>query len=137
MNHLQAKRVSVGPDFCFGQKRSGTAVDLQAIASFYGIDVMIAPIRDLDGERISSSAIRQALLDGNLQLANHLLGDSYCLVGTVSQGQQLGRTLGFPTANLKLPPKNLYRNLAFMQFASSYRMNGPSSIWLKLLCIRE
>jgi riboflavin kinase/FMN adenylyltransferase len=100
---LQVKRVSVGQDFCFGRQRAGTAGDLQAIASHYGIEVAIVSLHQLEGERISSSAIRQALQEGELQLANQLLGRPYSLVGTVAQGQQLGRTLGFPTANLDLP----------------------------------
>jgi riboflavin kinase/FMN adenylyltransferase len=100
---LQAKWVSVGQDFCFGRQRTGTARDLETIASRYGIEVAIVDLHRLEGERISSSAIRQALQEGELHLANQLLGRPYSLVGTVTQGQQLGRTLGFPTANLALP----------------------------------
>ncbi|MGA7934255.1 MAG: bifunctional riboflavin kinase/FAD synthetase [Kovacikia sp.] len=100
---LRAKHVSVGLDFCFGRQRAGTAADLQTIAATHGVAVTIAPLKSLEGGRISSSAIRQALQVGDLQIANRLLGRSYCLVGKVFQGQQLGRTLGFPTANLQLP----------------------------------
>jgi riboflavin kinase/FMN adenylyltransferase len=100
---LMARRISVGQDFCFGRQRSGTALDLQAIAGTYDIEVVIAPLKQSNGDRISSSAIRQALEAGNLSLANTLLGRSYLLMGQVVQGQQLGRTLGFPTANLRLP----------------------------------
>jgi len=100
---LAVQRISVGQDFCFGHQRSGTALDLQAIAAGYGIEVVIAPLQQCQGDRISSSAIRQALEVGNLSLANTLLGRSYLLIGEVIQGRQLGRTLGFPTANLKLP----------------------------------
>lgn len=102
---LQAKRISVGLDFCFGQGRAGKAADLQAIAGQQGVEVAIAPLKLLEGTRISSSAIRQALQEGNLEYANYLLGRSYSLVGVVVQGQQLGRKLGFPTANLQLPPE--------------------------------
>lgn len=100
---LAVQRISVGQDFCFGHQRSGTALDLQAIAAGYGIEVVIAPLQESHGDRISSSAIRQALQVGDLPLANTLLGRSYLLIGEVIQGQQLGRTLGFPTANLQLP----------------------------------
>jgi riboflavin kinase/FMN adenylyltransferase len=100
---LQAKAISVGQDFCFGQGRVGTVTDLQAIATGYGIQVAIAPLKALDQKRVSSSAIRAALLQGDIAQANRLLGRPYSLVGTVVQGQQLGRTLGFPTANLALP----------------------------------
>jgi riboflavin kinase/FMN adenylyltransferase len=110
---LQARRISVGQDFCFGRQRSGTALDLQAIAATYGIEVEIAPLQQVEGDRagadppvrISSSAIRLALQQGDLETANHLLGYPYCLVGNVVEGQQLGRVLGFPTANLQLRPE--------------------------------
>jgi riboflavin kinase / FMN adenylyltransferase len=105
LNRLQAGRISVGQDFRFGCKRAGTATDLQAIAANFGISVSIVPLLTFQGERISSSAIREALQEGNLQGANRMLGRSYCLVGEVVQGQQVGRTIGFPTANLQLPPE--------------------------------
>lgn len=100
---LQAKQISVGFDFRFGCQRAGTAVELRAIAATYGIQVMIVPPQTCEGERISSSAIRQALQQGNLQQANRLLGRPYNLVGQVVRGQQLGQQLGFPTANLQVP----------------------------------
>lgn len=103
VEHLQACRVSVGSNFCFGQKRSGTVADLQAIGADHGIEVAIAPLAMLAEERVSSSAIRQALQAGKIPQANRLLGRSYRLIGQVVGGQQRGRTIGFPTANLQLP----------------------------------
>ncbi len=100
---LGVQEISVGQDFCFGCKRLGTSEDLKAIASQYGVTVHIVPLRTLKGDRISSSAIRQALQQGDVELANRLLGRPYALVGDVEYGQQVGRTLGFPTANLRLP----------------------------------
>jgi len=105
VDKLQARLVSVGLDFCFGKGRKGTAGDLKEIASRYGVEVVIAPLKLLNETRISSSRIRQALLEGNVQYANYLLGRPYSLVGQVVQGRQLGRTIGFPTANLQLPPE--------------------------------
>jgi riboflavin kinase / FMN adenylyltransferase len=105
VRQLQAQRIGVGQDFHFGRQRAGTAVDLQAIAANYGIETTILPLYILDGERVSSSNIRQALTQGDLDTAHRLLGRSYSLTGTVVKGQQLGRTLGFPTANLQLPPE--------------------------------
>lgn len=102
---LQARLVSVGLDFCFGKGRQGTAQDLKELASRYGVEIAIAPLKVLNETRISSSRIRQALLEGNVQYANYLLGRPYSLVGQVVVGQQLGRTIGFPTANLQLPPE--------------------------------
>jgi len=103
VEQLRVKHISIGADFRFGYKRSGTAADLRSLAGKYGIDVAIAPLQTSQAERISSSRIRQALQDGHLETANQLLGRPYSLTGTVVIGQQLGRTIGFPTANLKLP----------------------------------
>lgn len=103
VQQLCCQRISVGEDFRFGWKRSGTASDLSAIAAQFGIPVTIVPLHNCEGERISSSSIRQALEQGDLQRAKTLLGRHYTLTGTVVKGQQLGRTIGFPTANLELP----------------------------------
>ena len=106
VRQLKASRISVGVDFRFGRGRAGTAVDLQSIASGYGIDVALVPLHNCgEGERISSSAIREGLASGDLRRANQLLGRPYSLVGTVVGGQRLGRTIGFPTANIELPPE--------------------------------
>ncbi|MDY6782856.1 MAG: bifunctional riboflavin kinase/FAD synthetase [Cyanobacteriota bacterium] len=103
VEQLRATHISVGEDFRFGYKRSGTAADLHAIAREFGIKVAIATLSNSNGERISSSLIRQALQDGKIQQVERLLGRAYTLTGSVATGQKLGRTLGFPTANLKLP----------------------------------
>lgn len=108
---LKAKRVSVGQDFCFGHRRCGTSADLQAIAAQYNVEVNIVPIQNSQGERISSSAIREALASGNIEIANWMLGRPYTLTGVVVKGQQLGRTLGFPTANLEIPSDKLLPRL--------------------------
>lgn len=100
---LQAQRISVGQDFRFGQQRSGTIADLQIIAAQHGVPVEVAPLHLHQEERISSSAIRHALSCGAIEQANRLLGRSYKLMGEVVGGRQLGRTIGFPTANLQLP----------------------------------
>ena len=106
VQQLQASRISVGMDFRFGRGRAGTAADLQSIASSYGIDVSLIGLHTCDeGDRISSSIIRESLASGDLKRANQLLGRPYSLVGTVVGGQRLGRTIGFPTANLELPPE--------------------------------
>ncbi len=104
IKQLQACCISVGEDFRFGHRRAGTVDDLKAIAQPYGVTVNIVPLNKIDGLRISSSAIRQALSQGDILQASQLLGRPYRLIGEVIQGQQLGRTLGFPTANLQLSP---------------------------------
>lgn len=111
VDKLRSHKVSVGEDFRFGQKRAGTTADLRAIAVNYGINVNILPLQTCEGERISSSFIRSSLQQGDVKAANRLLGRPYTLTGKVIPGQQLGRKLGFPTANLQLPaakflPKN-------------------------------
>ncbi len=123
VRQLQAERVSIGFDFRFGYQRSGTAADLEAIAAPYGIQVTVVSPHTCEGERISSSAIRQALQQGNLQRANQLLGRPYTLVGKVVRGQQLGQTIGFPTANLVVPVEK------FLPRQGVYGVRVQSSEW--------
>ncbi|TVQ06959.1 MAG: bifunctional riboflavin kinase/FAD synthetase [Leptolyngbya sp. DLM2.Bin27] len=103
VKQLQVQQISVGKDFCFGRQRQGTVDDLKALAARHGVQVHIAPLTCQGAERISSSRIRQALENTDLKTVEALLGRPYSLVGRVVQGQQLGRTIGFPTANLHLP----------------------------------
>ncbi|MGF1540003.1 MAG: bifunctional riboflavin kinase/FAD synthetase [Pleurocapsa sp.] len=122
VKQLQAKYISVGEDFRFGNQRKGTALDLKQMAANWGVKVHLNTLhkcRHFDSlkcdrevpplcrgrkeVRISSSLIRQALLDGQVERANFMLGRPYQLIGKVVAGQQLGRTIGFPTANLQLP----------------------------------
>jgi riboflavin kinase/FMN adenylyltransferase len=110
VEQLQCQQISVGQDFCFGQKRMGTAQDLQILAGKYNIPVTIVPIKTdtdnlaaTDDTRISTSLIRDNLEAGDIQKANRLLGRPYTLTGVVVAGQKLGRTIGFPTANIQLP----------------------------------
>jgi riboflavin kinase / FMN adenylyltransferase len=115
VHQLKAQSISVGFNFCFGYQRSGTAEDLKAIAAQYGIPVEIVAPQTLEDEQVSSSEIRQALGSGDIDRATRLLGRPYTLTGTVVQGQQVGRTIGFPTANLSvsvekfIPRRGVYR----------------------------
>jgi riboflavin kinase/FMN adenylyltransferase len=127
VQQLCCQKISVGENFCFGKQRCGTARDLKVIAASFGIPVTIVPIHARAGDRISSSAIRQALEHSELQRVQELLGRPYTLTGTVVQGQQLGRTIGFPTANIAVPPekflpaKGVYAVRVFVQGADSYQ----------------
>ena len=103
VKHLRVQQISVGQDFCFGKGRRGTVNDLSTLAARHGVQVHIAPLACLGRDRISSSRIRQALEHTDLATARALLGRPYSLVGRVVQGDQLGRTIGFPTATLHLP----------------------------------
>jgi riboflavin kinase / FMN adenylyltransferase len=104
-DRLQAKFISVGEDFRFGNQRAGAATDLVALTANIGIPTRIAPL-EMNGEsRISSSQIRAALLAADLKFTQELLGRYYSIFGTVMNGQAIGRSIGFPTANLKYPPE--------------------------------
>jgi riboflavin kinase/FMN adenylyltransferase len=101
---LAARSVTVGEDFRFGAKRAGTTADLVAVGRRLGFDVdVVAPVIDGDGDRFSSSAIREALAAGDIAAANRGLGYRWFVTGTVIPGEKRGRELGFPTANIRLP----------------------------------
>ena len=102
---IQAKFVSVGEDFRFGNQRAGAATDLVELTAQIGVPTRIAPLETDGDSRISSSRIRAALLAADLTLAQILLGRYYSIVGTVVSGQAIGRSIGFPTANLQYPPE--------------------------------
>ena len=103
---LSASHVVVGYDFGFGAGRSGTAEDLQALGDTYGFGVSRVAAVSIDGEKIGSTRVREALKSGDLELAARLLGRPYAISGRVLQGDQRGRTWGFPTANLLVERHN-------------------------------
>jgi riboflavin kinase/FMN adenylyltransferase len=112
VKRLEAKTISVGEDFRFGCQRSGNAGYLKTLGETYSIDVTITRLKKEQGmTRISSSLIRQALGEGNLSHARAMLGRPYVLIGKVVPGRQLGRKIGFPTANLQLPADKLLPRL--------------------------
>lgn len=97
---LNAKWILIGDDFCYGAKRGGNFSSLKASGEKYGFEVSSIHTIQEAGERISSSALRTALANGDMSQANKLLGRHYGISGHVIHGQQLGRILGFPTLNL-------------------------------------
>ena len=100
VGRLRAREVWVGPGFRFGRYRRGDIDLLQALGAEYGFRAdAIDPVGD--GARISSTRIRDALAAGDFQAAARLLGRPYTIGGRVIRGNQLGRTLGFPTVNLR------------------------------------
>ena len=98
---LGTQYLAVGDDFRFGRNRAGDFATLQAAGKAWGFEVEDTPTRILDGVRVSSTAVRAALAAGDLGLAARLLGRHYGMTGRVIVGRRLGRTLGFPTANLR------------------------------------
>jgi riboflavin kinase / FMN adenylyltransferase len=99
--------VVVGHDFRFGRNGDGTADTLLAAGTRLGFTVDIVEPVTLGGERLSSSAIREALAAGDLARAERLLGRRYTMTGRVVRGEQLGRKLGIPTANVRFPHRKL------------------------------
>jgi riboflavin kinase/FMN adenylyltransferase len=107
------RTIAVGEDWRFGHKRGGDVAFLMREAEKRGFRLEAVPPVMFDGDRISSTRIRQAIRDGNLDAAAGMLGRPYSVSGTVIRGDQLGRTLGFPTANLatgdlQLPPNGVW-----------------------------
>ena len=102
---LQTRWLLVGEDFRFGHKRSGDIDLLREAGLRHGFEVQtLADVTDQHGHRISSSEVRTALAVGDLERARHLLGHPFHISGHVIHGQKLGRTLGFPTMNLRVAP---------------------------------
>ena len=113
VDKLDVKFLAVGDDFRFGAGRQGDFLLLQKAGIEYDFDVISTQTFCDSGKRISSTAIRQALAEDNLALANVLLGRPFSISGRVVHGDALGRTIGFPTANLPLkrtvsPVKGVY-----------------------------
>ena len=96
------RHVIVGADFCFGKGRAGAARDLQAFGQQMGFGVSIAPMVAHAEQRVSSTAIRQALSDAEPRKAAAMLGHWHRIDGPVIGGEQRGRTLGYPTANMSI-----------------------------------
>ena len=102
IKHLKISAMVIGYDHHFGKRNGGKQKDVASLLTQKSIDVERIPEQDVENIAVSSTKIRQALSEGNVPLANHLLGYEYALSGTVVHGNKLGRTLGFPTANLML-----------------------------------
>ncbi|WP_128516156.1 bifunctional riboflavin kinase/FAD synthetase [Tabrizicola thermarum] len=106
---LGISHVVVGADFCFGKGRSGTAHDLRALGERFGFATTIAPLVQIAGREVSSTAIRQALTEGRPRDAAAMLGHLHRIEGEVIHGEKRGRELGYPTANMALSGLHLPR----------------------------
>jgi riboflavin kinase/FMN adenylyltransferase len=118
---LGARHVLVGADFCYGARRAGTVTTLLQDGARNGFAVTVVPPFLLNGGRVSSTQIRGLVAAGDLPGARHLLGHPFVVEGTVVHGKHLGRTLGYPTANLSpiqpgqlLPGDGVYAALAHL-----------------------
>lgn len=111
---LGAKLVVVGEDFHFGHKRAGDVALLQKLSAECGFEVIACPKVVCEGDVVGSTRIRALLQEGRMEEVNHLLGRPFSVTGTVVHGNQLGRTVGMPTANICpddrkiLPPNGVY-----------------------------
>lgn len=112
VNKLGVQKLVIGYDHHFGRNREGSFEHLKEFGPMYGFDVEEIQALDVDHVNVSSTKIRKALLEGDLDTARTYLSYDYSLTGTVVKGKQLGRDLGYPTANIdvvqqtKLIPKN-------------------------------
>lgn len=97
---LRVQKIIIGYDHRFGRNRTASIKDLEAFGLQYGFEVEQIPAQTIDEVSVSSTKIRAALESGNIKLANVALGYEYFFSGTVIHGKKLGRTIGFPTANL-------------------------------------
>jgi riboflavin kinase / FMN adenylyltransferase len=100
VNKLKTKKLVIGYNHQFGRNREGSFEHLKEFAPVYGFEVEEIPAQDVDHVSVSSTKIRKALSEGDIQTANLYLGHKYSIRGTVVKGRCLGREMGYPTANL-------------------------------------
>lgn len=115
VNKLHVKKLIIGYDHQFGKNREGSIDFLRAIADVYEFEVIEIPAQDIDDVNVSSTKIRDALKSGDVETAGNYLGRPYSLTGEVVHGKELGRKIGYPTANIHvsddtklIPAKGVY-----------------------------
>lgn len=106
VNKIGTEVLVIGYNHRFGKNREGSFEHLKEYSGLYGFDVEEIPEHDIDEIAVSSTRIRRALEEGDVALAAKYLGKPYTITGTVEKGKQLGRTIGFPTANIKVANPN-------------------------------
>ncbi|WP_158990068.1 bifunctional riboflavin kinase/FAD synthetase [Mucilaginibacter sp. L196] len=102
VNTIGTKKIVIGYDHRFGKDRAGNFDDLLKLSTTYGYDVIEIPEQDINDVAVSSTLIREALLNGAIELANNFLGYPFFITGKVGRGDQIGRTIGYPTANIMI-----------------------------------
>lgn len=129
VEELQAKKIIIGYDHRFGRNRNADINDLKAFGDMLEFEVVEIPVQEINEVSVSSTKIRSALAEGDIETANAYLGYTYMLSGSIQKGKGLGRQLNFPTANLhihehyKLIPKNgVYVVYAHIEDALVYGM---------------
>jgi riboflavin kinase/FMN adenylyltransferase len=143
-NSRPLREICVGHEWSFGKGRAGNLALLKELGTAYNFDVVGVPAVTMNGEVVSSTAIRRAIADGDLIKATQMLGREYTILGTVKAGEKLGRKLGFPTANLsahseQFPPNgvyiaearlggNLYRGVANLGYRPTVSAGDPERL---------
>lgn len=122
---LGLRHVVVGADFCFGKGRAGTAAMLRDFGARFGFEVTIADLLQGDAGAVSSTAIRDALSDGNPRAAAAMLGHWHRIEGPVLHGEKRGRQLGYPTANMELNGLHVPRLGVYAVLVDV--LNGPNA----------
>jgi len=118
--HLRMRGLLIGPDFALGRDREGNIDFLRTLGQDMDFSVTVVPPIVINGEVVSSTAIRHALADGDMKKVNSLVGRPFSLQGPVTSGSGRGTELGFPTANLDispeqaLPPDGIYATRAYI-----------------------
>jgi riboflavin kinase/FMN adenylyltransferase len=102
VDQFDIHKIIIGHDHRFGRNRTADINDLISFGQQYGFEVEQISVQEINDLSVSSTKIRNAISQGNMPLANEYLGYDYFLSGTVFKGKQLGRTIGFPTANIKI-----------------------------------
>ncbi len=102
VDRFKLKKIIIGHDHRFGRNRTANIDDLVVFGETYGFAVEQISAKEINEVSISSTKIRKALDEGDVELANEYLGYNYTLTGVVSKGKQLGRTIGYPTANISI-----------------------------------
>ena len=115
LRKMNVKEIFVGKDFRYGAKAKGTISTLKDYFDVYDID-----IKEVDGQKISTQEIEKLIIDGNIEIANELLGHNYCITGSIVSGKHIGTKIGFPTLNLKLsdnyvlPKYGVYKTICYV-----------------------
>ncbi len=122
VNKIGTRQIIIGYDHRFGKDRQGGLSDLQQAAPVYGFEVIEIPKQDVDHVAVSSTRIREALLKADIEQANAFLGYPFFITGKVIRGNQIGRQIGYPTANL-LVEENYKLIPADGIFAVTVRLN--------------
>ena len=117
---LHPRHVVIGFNYSFGCKGAGKAKDMIRLGGELGFETHVVDEVQMDGEPVSSTRVRAAITQGDMELAERLLGRPYAISGVVEHGKKLGRRLDFPTANLRwpkkkaIPPKGVYAAMAYV-----------------------